>query len=49
MATVFVQRDEEGKINGVYSNICEGVAEEELPDDDPELVAFLEQMNEVLL
>lgn len=39
--TVFVQRDGNGTVRGVYSYVCEGVAEEELPDDDPEVVAFL--------
>jgi len=38
---VFVQRDEQGVINGIYAYICEGVAEEALPDDSPEIVAFL--------
>lgn len=37
---MFIQR-ENGKIVGVYSDKCVGVAEEELPDDNPEVVAFL--------
>ncbi|MBD9454018.1 hypothetical protein IB244_21135 [Rhizobium sp. RHZ02] len=37
----FVQRDEAGKINGLYAFLCPGVAEEELPDDDAEVLAFL--------
>lgn len=37
---VFVER-ENAKIVGVYSNICVGVAEESLPDDNEEVLAFL--------
>lgn len=37
---VFVQR-QDGKIIGIYSNFCEGIAEEELPDDNAEVLAFL--------
>ncbi|MBD9455942.1 hypothetical protein IB244_31215 [Rhizobium sp. RHZ02] len=36
----FVQRDDNGKINGVYAFLCKGVAEEELPDDNPEVLSF---------
>jgi len=38
---MFVQRDETGKINGAYSDFCAGLAEEELSDDDPAILAFL--------
>lgn len=38
--TVFVSRASDGKINGVYAYICEGVAEEELPEDNPEVISF---------
>lgn len=38
---VYVERDESGKIIGVYANFQEGFAEEALPEDDPEVVAFL--------
>ena len=38
---VYVHRDADDKINGVYSNFQEGIAEEELSEDDPEVVAFL--------
>lgn len=37
---VYVER-RSGKISGVYANLQEGYAEEELPDDAPEVVAFL--------
>lgn len=37
----YVERDENGKIVGVYANLQEGYAEEELADDDTDLVAFL--------
>lgn len=37
----YVQRDENGLIIGVFTNAQEGYAEEELPDDDSEVVAFL--------
>ncbi len=37
---MFVER-ENGKIVGAYLFACEGVAEEELPDDNPELLVFL--------
>lgn len=39
--TVFVSRDSNGKIDGVYAYVCEGVAEEELPEDSSDVVAFL--------
>ena len=34
----YVQRDSEGKINGVFANPQPGYAEEELSDDSPEVV-----------
>lgn len=37
----YVSRDESGKINGVYANLQPDYAEEFLPDDDPEVVAFI--------
>ena len=36
----FVQRDAQHNIQGVYRQKQEGIAEEELADDDPEVVAF---------
>ena len=38
---MFVQRDNDGKIIGVYGPKQPGIAEEELSDDHPEVVAFL--------
>ncbi|MEF0939637.1 hypothetical protein [Rhizobium sp. BR 362] len=38
---MFVQRNNDGAISGVFIEICPGVAEEALPDDDPAVVAFL--------
>lgn len=38
---VYVHRDADKKINGVYSNFQEGIAEEALSEDDPEFLAFL--------
>jgi len=35
----YVQRDSEGRINGVFANLQKGYAEEELPDDSPEVVS----------
>ncbi|NTE44138.1 hypothetical protein [Agrobacterium pusense] len=37
----YVQRDEVGKVIGVYCYLQAGIAEEEMSDDDPELDAFL--------
>ena len=37
----YVSRDASGNINGVFANLQSGYAEEFLPDDDPELVAYL--------
>ncbi|GGU68706.1 hypothetical protein GCM10009504_27370 [Pseudomonas laurentiana] len=36
----YVQRDENGRIFGLYANRQEGFAEEWLDADDPELIAF---------
>jgi hypothetical protein len=38
--SLFVERDASGKISGLYANPQE-YATEELPDDSPEVVAFL--------
>lgn len=38
---VFAQRDENGLINGLYANLQDGIAEEYLEEDDPEVAAFL--------
>lgn len=38
---IHVQRDEVGKIIGVYCYFQEGIAEEALSEDDPEVLAFL--------
>lgn len=37
----FVQRDVARKINGVFSRMQSGYAEEELPDNHPEILAYL--------
>lgn len=37
----YVQRDDSGKVTGVYANPQPDYAEEELPDDAAEVVAFL--------
>ena len=37
----YVSRDESGSVNGVYANPQPDYAEEYLPDDDPEVLAFL--------
>jgi hypothetical protein len=37
----YVSRDEGGNIDGCYANLQPGFAEELLPDDNPEVVAFL--------
>lgn len=44
METVFVQRDEAGDIVGVYANLQPDYAEEGLPEDAPEVVAFLKKL-----
>lgn len=40
----FVYRDENSKIGLVFAERVQGLAEEELEDDNPELVAFLSAM-----
>ncbi|AGC35723.1 hypothetical protein ACP46_gp38 [Rhizobium phage RHEph06] len=37
----YVQRDSEGNISWMYLNFGEGYAEEFLPDDSPEVLAFV--------
>lgn len=37
----YVSRGDNGKINGLYANLQPGYAEEFLPDDNPEVMAFL--------
>jgi len=37
----FVQRNHSDKITGVYASIQPGYAEEHLPDDDPEVISYL--------
>ena len=37
----YVSRDSNGAINGMFANKQTGFAEEYLPDDDPQVVAFL--------
>lgn len=39
---MFVERDDQGKIKGVYAVKQPGVAEEELRDDAPEVLAFID-------
>ncbi|AYM05646.1 hypothetical protein [Agrobacterium tumefaciens] len=38
---LYVQRDADGNVVGIYSNFQEGIAEEELSEDNPEVIAFL--------
>jgi hypothetical protein len=38
---MFIQRFPDGTVQGVYANKQSGYAEEELPDDNPEVIAFL--------
>jgi hypothetical protein len=40
-SAVWVQRDENGAVQGVYANRQDGYAEEELASDDPGVIAFL--------
>lgn len=40
---VWVQRDENGNIKGVYKQKQAGYAEEQLPADHPDVIAFLAQ------
>ena len=44
MEPVWVERDDEGAVKGVYANKQPGCAEEQLPADDAEVVAFLERL-----
>ncbi|OOO22689.1 hypothetical protein [Agrobacterium pusense] len=37
----YVQRDVDGSIIGIYSIFQPSIAEEEISDDDPEVIAFL--------
>lgn len=41
---MYAQRDENGSLTGLWSHPVEGVAEEPIADDDPEVVAFREAM-----
>jgi hypothetical protein len=38
----YVSRGDGGAVNGLYANLQPGFAEEFLPDDNPEVLAFLE-------
>lgn len=40
MEPVWVERDDNGAIKGVYANLQPGYAEEQLPGDDPDVAAF---------
>jgi hypothetical protein len=40
----YVSRDDGGSINGLYANLQPGFAEEWLPDDDPEVLAYQESL-----
>jgi hypothetical protein len=40
----YVSRDNDGKINGAYAILQPDYAEEYLPDDDPEVIAFQESL-----
>jgi hypothetical protein len=42
----FIER-KDGKIAGLYHNRQDGYAEEELPDDNAEVVAYLEMVTKV--
>ena len=44
---VWVQRDQENVICGVYANRQDGYAEEELPASDPDVEAFRTALNEL--
>lgn len=37
---IYVQRDLEGRVTGLFANAQPGLAEEGLPDDHPDVVAF---------
>jgi hypothetical protein len=41
---MFLQRDEKGKIRGLYANI-QDYAIEQVPDDHPEILAFLNRFD----
>jgi hypothetical protein len=41
---VYVQRDADENICGLYANPQPGYAEELLPENDPEVVAYLESI-----
>jgi hypothetical protein len=41
---MFVQRDNSSKVIGVFRQAQPGVAEEELPEDHPEVLAYLNPM-----
>lgn len=41
MNTVYVERDDDRQIRGVYGSAQPDRAEEEMPGDDPAVVAFL--------
>lgn len=40
----YVSRDDSSNINGIYANLQPGYAEEYLPEDDPEVLAFIESV-----
>jgi len=42
----YVQRDAQNQITGAYANRQEGYAEDFLPDDDAEVIAFLNPMRQ---
>jgi hypothetical protein len=42
----YVQRDDDDNIKGVYAAEQPGIAEEYLPDDDPDVVAFLKSLTD---
>jgi hypothetical protein len=48
METVWVQRGLGGVIKGVYANRQPGYAEEELPADDAEVIAFFDAIESSL-
>jgi prefoldin subunit 5 len=42
---MFIERDENGNIKGVYANLQEGHVEEILEDDSAEIASFFERIN----
>ena len=42
---IFVERDKGGRVTGLYANRQQGYAEEELPDDHPDVVAFTNRLS----